>query len=227
MRIISASEDTLGIAVCRVFLSELQRVVAVHGRAVVAIPGGTSVSGFFTALAAAADTLSEVQWDAVHFVWLDERCVPLEHPQSNFLGAQQLLEQLPAHFHPCVYKVSPQATAAEYSRLLAALGGQIHIAVVGVGADGHIASLFPQHLALECDDDGYIAVTDAPKEPPARVTVSVATLRSVPAVFLLFVGEQKREAYSLFIDAHASIHTIPARIVSGAQQLFVCVTFLV
>ena len=139
-------------------------------------------------------------WEHVH-VWLgDERCVPLDHPQSN---ARMLDESLFAHtggepprLHPVDGEALPEDAAWLYARELEELvpDGVIDMIVLGVGDDGHIGSLFPHHPLLEARHAPCVAIHDSPKPPPRRVTLTLPWLRAARHTVLLAAGEAKRDA---------------------------------
>jgi 6-phosphogluconolactonase len=150
------------------------------------------------------------EWSAVELWYGDERCVGPEDPESNHrLVADSLLARLPGPSRPLEHRIpgelGPEAAAGVYEALLServpadAAGGAggapaLDLALLGLGEDGHTASLFPGH---PMDDDSgslCLPVNDAPKPPPARVTLSLAALRAARGCMLLVTGAGKAPA---------------------------------
>lgn len=150
----------------------------------------------------AYELLGEMEdaWDHAH-VWLaDERCVPRDDPQSN---ARMIDRSLFAHpgaapprLHPVDGEALPEDAAWLYARELDALvpDGVLDMVVLGVGEDGHIASLFAHHPLLEARHAPCVAVHDSPKPPTRRVTLTLPWLRAARHTVLLAGGEAKRDA---------------------------------
>jgi 6-phosphogluconolactonase len=138
-------------------------------------------------------------WQHVH-VWVsDERAVPRGHRDSN----QRLLEEVfgtPGELAPTMHAVSsperPEDAAWLYGLELErqTRRGVLDIALVGLGDDGHTASLFPDHPALDAVEAPCVAVHGAPKPPPDRITLTLPVLRGARYTLLLAVGEPKRGA---------------------------------
>jgi 6-phosphogluconolactonase len=149
----------------------------------------------------AYELLAEMEgsWDHVD-LWLgDERCVPRDDPDSN---ARMVDESLYAHaraqpprLHPVDGSAVPEDAAWLYARELAELVPDrvFDLVLLGLGEDGHTASLFPHHHALEAVSVPCLAVRDAPKPPPQRITLILPVLRHAEHTILLTAGEAKRE----------------------------------
>jgi 6-phosphogluconolactonase len=150
----------------------------------------------------AYELLAEIEgsWKHVH-LWLgDERCVPDGDPESN---AQMVRESLYAHaraepprLHALRRPEQPEDAAWLYGLDMrdAVPEGVFDIVLLGMGPDGHTASLFPGHPALQAIEAPSVAVRDAPKPPPERVTLTLGVLRRARFTLLLVTGADKREA---------------------------------
>ena len=125
--------------------------------------------------------------------WVDERCVPPDDERSNYLLAKRaLLERLqrqPAEVHRIRGELGGEAAAAEYDRKLE--GVTLGLALQGLGADGHTASLFPNSPALEERERRAVGV---PHEDVARVTMTLPVLSAADEVVFLVLGERKADA---------------------------------
>jgi 6-phosphogluconolactonase len=161
----------------------------------VALAGGDTPRRAYELLGA-----MEGSWDHAH-LWLgDERCVPRDHPDSN---ARMVDESLYAHaraqppmLHPMTeLRGSPEDAAYRYTRALEHWLPDLtfDLVLLGLGEDGHTASLFPHHHALEAVSVPCLAVRDAPKPPPQRITLTIPMLRHAEHTILLTAGEAKRE----------------------------------
>lgn len=165
-----------------------------RGAVLLALSGGSTPPGVFRRLCA-APLLQRVPWERLSVIWCDERVVPFDSPDSNYLLAREtLLDHVPIpsiQVYPVPTYYEPARAAEIYSRQVAALlgahGGRIDIALLGMGPDGHTASLFPGHPQLDAPPGTLaVCVPDSPKPPPARVTLTAEALnRAAHAIFLV------------------------------------------
>ena len=134
-----------------------------------------------------------IDWARVDLWFGDERCVPPDDPESNYrLVAESLLSHAAgARVHPVDGRADPDAAAAAYAAEIR--GVRLDLALLGLGEDGHTASLFPGSPALDVRDREAVAVT-APKPPPRRITLTFPVLEAAAARLVLAVGEGKAEA---------------------------------
>lgn len=179
--------------VAEALASILDAAAAARGRATLAIPGGRSPGPVLTALAGLVDGFLRPR---LHLLWLDERAVPVGHPDRNDLPTLEAWRAgggLPAHVHPMpAEQPDLAAAAAAYARTLAeaTAGAGLDACLVGIGEDGHLASLFPRHPGLRELSDVF-AVVDSPKPPPRRLTVSLPVLHRAGALAVLALGAAK------------------------------------
>ena len=132
-------------------------------------------------------------WTGVHLWYGDERCVPFDDPESNHGQVKERLRAPGARWHPMPGTLGPSEGAIEYGRELGAT--IIDLLHLGMGPDGHTASLFPNHPVL--DAHGVAAgVTDSPKPPPERITLTLPKINESRRIVLLVSGEGKSEALS-------------------------------
>lgn len=172
----------------------LDQAAAARGRATLAIPGGRSPAAVLTALAGLCTPFLR---ERLHLLWLDERAVPVGHPDRNdapTLAAWQAGGALPAHVHPMpAERADLEAAAVDYAgRLQAATGGSgaLDACLIGIGEDGHLASLFPHHAGLKELADVF-AIHDSPKPPPRRLTLSLPVLHRAAQHVVLALGAAK------------------------------------
>jgi 6-phosphogluconolactonase len=169
-----------------------------QGRTVhLSLAGGTTPRAAYERLATLVDN-----WQGVE-LWLgDERLVPPDDPQSNYrLVAETLLQGTGAIAHAVPTGGSAEEAASAYAREIrrrvpAVPHGlpALDLALLGLGEDGHVASLFPNAPALDAPGEICVAVHDAPKPPPDRVSLTLDVLRAARSALVLAVGEGKARA---------------------------------
>ena len=186
--------DQIRHALVRDFSAEATRSIAARGFFAVALPGGSVAINTFPALGALA-----LDWGRVHIFWADERAVEPSDPESNFGVARerwldparvpsQSIHRMPAD------SVDLDRAAAAYADQLAQVLGmppRFDFVLLGVGPDGHVASLFPGHAPLAEDSRSVAAVVDAPKPPPRRLTLTMPVLAGADRVVVVAYGRSK------------------------------------
>lgn len=159
--------------------------------------------------------LDAVDWSGVHVWWGDERFLPTGHADRNETQARAALLDhvaLPAaHIHPIPgpdQVESPEVAAGRYAADLATFAvtpGEtlppIAVLLLGVGPDGHVASLFPGHPATAVVDHAAVAVHDSPKPPPVRVSLTFPTIDAAAEVWLVAAGAEKADAVATAMES--------------------------
>jgi 6-phosphogluconolactonase len=191
----------------REFETRAAEVIARREKFILAVPGGSVASAFFPTLAALA-----VDWTRIEIFWIDERAVPPDHSDSNFALASKLLlvpARVPAaRIHRMYGELPDLAQAARRAtddlKLIAGDPPFIDFVLAGVGDDGHVASIFPSRLGDQADssavarsakaDQPVIAVYDAPKPPPRRLTLTLPVLAHAGVVVVAAFGASKAAA---------------------------------
>ncbi|MEZ5095332.1 MAG: 6-phosphogluconolactonase [Nocardioides sp.] len=164
-----------------------------------------------------------VDWSRVEVWWGDERFVSPDSPDRNAGQARlALLDPLrvpPGRVHeiPATDQaLDVDAAASAYSAQLRTCGpGEFDLVMLGVGPDGHVASLFPGHPAAEVADELATGVRDSPKPPPERVSLTFATLNRSRAVWFLVAGPEKAQAVALALAGEVAL---PAARVQGRLE---------
>jgi 6-phosphogluconolactonase len=168
--------------------SALEDALASRGAAHLALAGGTTPAGAYA-------LLHPSHWEGVELWFGDERCVGPQDPQSNYRMAEQTLlaHATGALVHRIEGELGAREAADRYDALLRDRLGDVVLDVVllGIGEDGHTASLFPGNPALAEHERAAVAVHDAPKPPPERVSLTLPVLRAARACLLLAGGEGK------------------------------------
>ena len=188
----------------------LARAREERGVAHIALSGGTTPGLTYELLGAEPDALSDT-----HVWFADERCVPPDDEESNYLLAERTLlgpARIPAErVHRMQGELGPKQGAAAYAQELAGVvpgangeagGGPpvLDVVVLGIGPDGHVASLFPGAATLDAGEQAVVlGVSDSPKPPPERITLSLAVLRAARGCLLLATGASKSDAVSAML----------------------------
>jgi len=180
---------------------QVGRISEERGIAHLALSGGTTPRRTYELLAGSSAELQGVE------IWFaDERCVAPEDEQSNYrLLAESLLVPAgvaPERVHRMEGELGPDEGARRYAEALcdgvSRRDGQLPVLdliVLGIGPDGHVASLFPGSPALDAADDAVcLGVRESPKPPPERITLSLAVLRAAQRCLLLATGSSKADA---------------------------------
>lgn len=220
--VIVDTPDALATLFVRHFESLVRDTIGTHGRFACALPGGSVAEAFFPKLVAAA-----VDWKHVEFFWGDERAVPPTDPESNYGLARRLwLDHVPidpARVHP-IHGETPDldAAAAAYARELAAAVGQrpLDLVLLGMGPEGHVCSLFPNHPALRETTRSVIAVRDSPKPPPERITLTLVPLTGAALVCVAAFGAEKAAAVREAVEVPDSRLPVALATRAGARALF-------
>jgi 6-phosphogluconolactonase len=165
-----------------------------HDTFSIALSGGETARACYECLAARAG--SQIDWWKVDFYWGDERCVPLDDPDSNYrLGREALLDRVGAA--NATYPMKCDEGPDPYQLLIGDLG-RFDLVHLGLGPDGHTASLFPGSPALHAEPGRLVVRNDDPSgaNPHARLTLTYAGIARARLVLFTVSGEQKRAAFS-------------------------------
>jgi 6-phosphogluconolactonase len=147
----------------------------------------------------------DTDWSRWHFWFGDERCLPAGDPERNDVMAREAwlnhVPVLPGHIHAIPAELGAEAAAAAYSMELG-VQDDFDLVLLGLGEDGHTASLFPGHeLGIDSGAADAMPVFGAPKPPPERVTLSVNRLARSRHVWFIVTGETKSEALRNWRDS--------------------------
>jgi 6-phosphogluconolactonase len=181
----------------------------------VALSGGSTPAGLFDLLAQPPNR-DRVAWSTLGIYWGDERCVAPDDPESNYgMAKQHLLDKVPAQR---VYRmrgeINPQQAADEYEKLLPA--GPFDLALQGLGANSHTASLFPHTDVLKVTDRRVASVW-VQEVNMWRITITIPELLRSRHILFLVTGEDKAGAVHTVIRGPLDIESYPAQVVREAQ----------
>ena len=189
-----------------------------------ALTGGTVATEIYAAVAA-SPAARAVDWGRVEVWWGDERFVPAEDDERNDRQARTaLLDGLPLdpeRVHPMPASDGPltdlDAAASDYARRLReSTAERFDLVLLGVGPDGHVASLFPGFPQLEVEDTGAVAVRNSPKPPPERISLTFPALERTNELWFLVSGAEKADAVRRALAPGTDPHDTPAARPRGA-----------
>jgi 6-phosphogluconolactonase len=224
--VVHADPDLLAQAVAARLVVKMIDAQAERGEASVVLTGGRIAAAVYRAVGA-LPARDAVDWSRVDVWWGDERFLPAGHPDRNETQARAaLLDHLPltpARVHPMPASdgpdgADPEAAAARYAETLLAAARpaalpRFDVLMLGVGEDGHIASIFPAH-PVGYDTRAAAAVRESPKPPPVRITLTRPTINSAEEVWLVAAGADKSAAVQMAL-AGAEPVQLPAAGVHG------------
>jgi len=222
VRVYRDSEE-VALKAARRFARLADQYVVGCGRFTVALSGGSTPRAM-NSLLAAPPFLDTVPWSSIYFFWGDERCVPPDHPDSNYRMAREtLLERapIPAQNVHRIHAEEPDAgrAAGEYEETIAAAFRlapdglpRFDLILLGLGPEGHTASLFPGSPALH-DGEHLVAAPWVEKLGAHRITLTPRALNAAARVVFLVAGEEKAPALREVLAGDASPDLYPARIV--------------
>jgi 6-phosphogluconolactonase len=201
------------------FISSTRTAAATTGRSAVGLSGGSTPKGLYTLLATAAYR-EQIPWPQVHLFWGDERCVPPDHPESNYrMVRESLLSKLDIpqkNVHRMAGEKDPELAAAEYEQELSnffqlsdAGTPRFDLILLGLGDDGHTASLFPESEALE-DMKHLVAAVHVEKLASHRLTLTLPVLNNAAQIVFLVAGENKSVVLEKILRTGSRSSTLPA-----------------
>lgn len=210
------SVDALATAAAETFVARANEAIESRGRFTVALSGGSTPLRMYAKLLDA-----EMDWGKVDVFWSDERCVPPSHPESNQGAADRaLLEHvLPAREFGMFSQGSPDVCAVEYERVLRSVVSDppvLDLVLLGMGADGHVASLFPGIPELH-EEKRSVVATQSPAGIAERVSFTFPMILAARSVLLLVAGADKAKAF----DAGLQGTGLPvSRILHSSAQVY-------
>ena len=189
----------------------------------IALSGGTSPSAFYRRLGSYNSIDSrKIDWDLVHFYWGDERCVPPNHPDSNYgMAKRYFLRALDVHeenIHRIKGEAEPAEEALLYSGLLKAnvpLRNDFPAfdwIFLGMGEDGHVASIFPDQLSLLFSDK-LCEIAIHPQTKQKRITLTGKVLINARRITFIITGESKKKVVKEILDQEPAAKIYPSNFI--------------
>ena len=211
-------------------VKQARQRVAERGTFTLVLSGGKTPLGLYEMLGQ-PPYLSQMPWAQTHFFWGDERCVPPDRPDSNFGAAHATMVSKapipPDNIHRMRGEMPPQEGADAYQLELhdffVPLDGefpQFDLILLGMGANGHVASLFPGSPVLEGDHHWVMAVPPSGDPPLARLTLTLPVFNHAREILFLISGENKREAIHKVLADPENAGDYPATRVHPRERLW-------
>lgn len=197
------------IAAAERVVADANAAIHATGRFLIALSGGSTPRALYTLLAAPAYT-ARIDWSRVHVVWSDERCLPPDDRASNFRMARETLLDAVSIPRAQVHRVhgedEPAHAARAYERdllgVFPATGPRFDLVLLGMGVDGHTASLFPGLTAVH-ETSRLVVAEYVPQVAMWRVTLTAPAINAAAAVIFLVTGSEKARALRrVFEEAH-------------------------
>lgn len=187
-----------------------------RGRCSLALSGGTTPGPVYEELGD-SDLAAKIEWEQLEIFFADERAVPVDHPDSNYKLVKETLlkshpEALGQAYRMPADAPDPDQAAKRYGRRLP---DPIDVLVLGMGADGHTASLFPGSAALDESEARVVAVT-APKPPPQRMTITPAVIGRSRSIVMLVRGAEKAPMVARALSGVVDPKAVPAQLARRA-----------
>ncbi len=224
IRIVANSEELSRVAATE-FVNQAKGAVQAKGTFTVALSGGSTPKSLYTLLADDATLRVAVPWAKVHFFWGDERHVPPDHPDSNYRMAHEaMLSKVPVP-PTNVHRIKseyPEASRAadEYDQRLREFFGlaaeqfpQFDLVLLGMGPDGHTASLFPGTAALH-EQTRLVVANWVEKFNTDRITLTPPVLNNAACIIFLVGGEEKAETLQAVLQGEKQPERFPAQLLS-------------
>ena len=217
----------LAQAVAAYMAGSATQVVTAQGRFTVALAGGATPREAYESLASGV-FVKHLDWSRIHVFWSDERCVPLDDEQSNYrMAGEALIARVPiphGNVHRIKGELPPDEAATDYERelqeCLGAAGG-FDLVLLGLGEDGHTASLFPGDAALE-ERERWVVPVAAPNVEPrvARVTLTLPVINASNRVAFVAAGASKNAIVRKVLgEVDSSSPALPASLVKPKGEL--------
>ena len=216
---------TLAREAARRFVDVARDQIGLRGRLTLALSGGSTPRALYRLLARPPQS-GDVDWSRVHVFWGDERTVPPDDDESNYrMAREELLVHVPVppeQIHRIQGENRPDQAAASYERELRAAFGlavgeppDFGLMLLGIGADGHTASLFPGTRALE-ETDRLVVENVVPQLGTTRITVTVPVIAEAANILVLVAGGDKADAVRRALEAPYDPTQTPSQVIRTA-----------
>ena len=218
------SAAALADATAARFVAAAEDAIASRGQFIVALSGGSTPRDTYRQLATEA-LVSRVMWSRVQVLWGDERCVPPDHVESNYRMAREtLLDRVPVpagNVHRILGEDAPTSAAEAYEATLRALlrtpaGARIDLVLLGLGEDGHTASLFPGSAAVH-EQTRWVMAARAAAASMWRITLTPAVINAAAEVLFLVSGGAKAAILRRVLEGPRRPQELPAQTIAPSN----------
>ena len=197
--LVRSTAEALAAAAAEFVVDAAAAAVAARGVARIAISGGNTPKAMFALLADRSQPFfAKMPWDKLHLFWVDERCVPPTDKDSNYrMTNEAMLSKVPlpgAQVHRMEGELEPESAATRYEAAIRAEFGEgmpvFDLVLLGMGDDGHTASLFPHTAGLH-EETRFVIANHVPQKDTWRITLTAPVINSGRAVAFLIEGADK------------------------------------
>lgn len=211
--------ESLSQAAAEIFVIQSRQASLICGRFAVALSGGSTPRRLYELLAA-PPYRDRVHWNEVHIFWSDERCVPEDDPRNNANMARQvLLNHVPipaANIHPIQCSLSPSSAAEQYEQELreffSTQNPNFHLVLLGLGTNGHTASLFPNTPVLS-ENQRWVSAVHIRALNMDRVTFTAPFINQASQVVFLVTGVDKARVLEKVLEGPYQPRKLPAQLI--------------
>lgn len=209
----------VSMAAAELFVQKVSQAVKQRGQCHVVLAGGETPRHTYE-IVGASPYCARLPWKDIHMYWGDERCVPAAHHLSNQkMARQSLLNHVPIppeNIHPITYEDSPQQAAEKYELLLRQLLGQTHpqfdLILLGLGNDGHTASLFPYTDVLQ-EKESWVSPVYLQEQDMYRITLTPPILNQGRDILFLISGANKQQVVREVVEGPKDTTRLPAQLI--------------
>ena len=213
-------------AVAKAFAQKLQEIINNNSRVNIALSGGSTPKAIFDYMS--VEYKDSIDWNNVHFFWGDERCVPADHDESNYkMTHDHLFSKIGFpidNVHRIVGENTPDNEAVSYAQEIETLvetkSDQVpsfDLIILGMGDDGHTASIFPHEINL-WDDESLCTVANHPVSGQKRVSFTGKLINAAKEVAFLVTGDNKAEKVRAIVNEEGDFQQYPASLVKPVSD---------
>ena len=215
-------------AAAELFTQSAVDAAATRGKARIAISGGSTPKAMFALLADPSQPfLAQVSWDKLDLFWVDERCVPPDNAESNYrMTREAMLSKVPLaveHVHRMEGELEPEVAASRYESVLrntfkleGAETPTFDLVLLGMGDDGHTASLFPHTAALD-EMSRLVVANHVPQKDTWRITLTWPVINQAREVAFLIEGAAKTQVLHDVLQGPYNPETLPSQLIRPAS----------
>jgi 6-phosphogluconolactonase len=208
-----------------IIIRTIKEMLKKKDKVVLGIPGGRSVKELFHYFKLAKN----MPWEKIHIFWVDDRLVTHNSKDSNYklandsfisiLIKQKKISKSNIHSFNLNTKAKDKGVKT-YTKELKEFGG-FDIVIFGVGEDGHVGALYPEHHSVKNITKQFITMDDSPKPPPERMTGSRKLFLQANTAIVLFIDEDKRDALKRYQNNKLSINQCPVKLINKIKNHYV------
>jgi len=223
---IFSDPQTLAFAVAKQFLKIGNEAIEKNGRFLVALAGGSTPLAVYNLLAE-NDYSSQIDWNRVYFLWGDERCVPPNHDDSNYKNAYEVLIKKillpPSHVIRMEGELDPAEAAKRYEHVLRTRFGpalNIDLILLGMGADGHTASLFPGSAAVD-EKKHWVVANYVHALTAWRITLTPVLINKALNILFIVSGENKAATLKQVLSTQYAPDKFPSQLIQPSNGVLI------